>query len=78
MARYIRVYYCDIFLGCSSLEATSYCEDHVRIILYTDCRSLYDHLKKDGSVPEDKYVAINVAALRCAVSAGPERNLSKS
>ena len=78
MARYIRAYYCDIFFGQSSLAVTNYCEDHLRIVLYTDCRSLFDHLKKDGSVPEDKYVAINVAALRCAVSAGPERNTSKS
>ena len=37
-----------------------------------------DNLKKDGSVPEDKFVAVSVAALRCAVSAGPERNTSKS
>ena len=48
------------------------------IILFTDCKSLFDHLKKDGAVPDDKYVAIAVAALKGHVSAGPGRNTDKS
>ena len=47
-------------------------------MLYTDCRSLFDHLAKDGSVPEDKWAAVAVAALRCAVSSGPGRNIEQA
>ena len=79
MARYYRAYYCDIMLGhTNSVEVTEFGEDHLRVILFTDCKSLYDNLRKDGSVPEDKWTAVTVAALRQYVSAGAERNTSKS
>ena len=48
------------------------------IILYADCKSLYDHLKKEGAVPDDKWVAVAVASLKCEVSAGAGRNADKS
>ena len=35
-------------------------------------------MKKDGSVPEDKQVAVSMASLRGTVSAGPGRNKSKA
>ena len=34
--------------------------------------------KKEGSVPEDKWVAVKTAELRGAVSAGPGRNMDKA
>ena len=79
MARYYRAYYCDIMLGhTNSVEVTGYGEEHLRVVLFTDCKSLYDNLRKDGSVPEDKWTAVIFAALRQYVSAGAERNTSKS
>ena len=60
------------------IDVMSYGEYHMAIILYTDCKSLYDHLKKDGAVPDDKWVAVAVASLRCEVSAGSGRNTDKS
>ena len=50
----------------------------IRDSLYTDCKSLFDHLKKEGAVPDDKWVAVPLGSLRSAVSAGPGRNLKKS
>ena len=79
MARYLRSYMCDVLLGSSEdASVTDFDESHLKIVLMTDCRSLFDHLAKDGSVPDDRWVAINVAALRCALSAGPGRDLPKS
>ena len=60
------------------IDVTSYGESPMAIILYTDCKSLYDHLKKEGAVPDDKWVAVAVASLKCAVSAGAGRNTDKS
>ena len=60
------------------MDVTDFSEEQVKMILFTDCRSLFDHLKKDGSVPEDKWLAIGIASFRCAVSAGSERNEQKS
>jgi len=79
LAKYLRAYWCDILLGfTANIDVTSYGEDQMEIILYTDCKSLFDHLKKDGAVPDDKWIAVAVASLKCAVSSGSGRNLSKS
>ena len=40
------------------LDVTEYGEEQLPIILYTDCKSLYDHLRKDGAVPDDKWIAV--------------------
>ena len=78
MGMYLRAYFCDIMLGASGdHDVTDFGEDQLKMVLFTDCRSLYDNLKKDGSVPDDKWTAISIAAPRCAVSAGAERNDSK-
>ena len=37
------------------------------IVLFTDSKSLFDNLNREGSVPEDKWVAISIAALRGSV-----------
>ena len=44
----------------------------------TDCKSLFDHLKKEGAVPDDRWTALYVAALKCGVSCGPERDTRKA
>ena len=79
LGKYLRAYYCDIMLGGAAqpLAVAEYGEEHVPLVLYTDCRSLFGHLAKDGSVPEDRWTAVAVAALRCAVSSGPGRNEEK-
>ena len=78
MANYMRAYLCDILLGhAQHVQVDEFNETHTRIVLLTDCRSLFDHLVKDGSVPDDRWVAVNVAALRCVLSAGPGRDKIK-
>ena len=54
LAKYIRAYWCDVLLGHAEwIDVSDYGEDHLPIIVYTDCKSLFDHLKKDGAVPDD-------------------------
>ncbi len=79
LAKYYRAYLCDIIWGFADWRPVeSFGETEIPIILFTDCKSLYDHLKKDGSVPDDKWVAVSMASLRGAVSAGPGRDVRKS
>ena len=79
LAYYYRAYLADILLGYADWKPVDhYGESDIKIVLFTDCKSLFDNLKKDGSVPDDKWIAVPVAALRGAISAGPERNRSKS
>ena len=79
MAMYYRAYWCDILLGYAEWRTPdTYGESELGIVLFTDCKSLFDNLKKDGSVPEDKWVAIEIAKLRSVISAGPGRNKVKS
>eukprot|EP00974_Lingulodinium_polyedra_P079968 7744413-Lingulodinium_polyedra.AAC.1 len=60
------------------MPVDGYGEAQMRTILFTDCRSVFDNLKKDGRVPDDKWTAISIAAMRCVVSAGPGRNRDKA
>ena len=41
----------------------------MKTFLVTDCKSLYDRLKCDGKVPDDRHTAIYVAALRGLLAA---------
>jgi len=50
----------------------------MRIQMFTDCKSLYDHLRCEGTVPEDRYTAVQVAALRSELSAGVGRDVGKA
>ena len=69
----------DILFGFADWRSVEdFGEDELPIVLFTDCKSLFDNLKKEGSVPDDKWVAISIAALRGAVSAGPGRNKKKA
>ena len=69
----------DVHLGYADwIDVTDYGEHHMQIQLFTDAKSLFDNLKKDGAVPDDKWVAVSVASLKGNVSAGPGRNTNKS
>ena len=48
------------------------------IVMFTDCKSLFDHVKTEGNVPDDKHTAVYVAALKNNVSAGVGRNVCKA
>jgi len=79
LAKYYRAYMCDILFGYADWkDLDSYGETELPIVMFTDCKSLYDNLKKEGSVPDDKWVAVPIASLRGAVSAGPGRDTRKS
>ena len=43
----------------------------MKTLMLTDCKSLYDHLRSEGRVPDDKHTAIWTAALRGYAAAGP-------
>ena len=79
LAKYYRAYMADVLLGYAEWRPLeSYGETEIPIVLFTDCKSLFDHLKKEGSVPDDKWVAVPIGSLRGAVSAGPGRNEAKA
>ena len=51
---YVRAFYLDILLGFADwLQVDEFREDQMQIIVCTDAKSLFDHLKKEGTVPED-------------------------
>ena len=47
MAQHIRAFYCDVLIGgVPGIEVTGFGEDQLRVLLFTDCRSLCDnHMK---------------------------------
>ena len=53
-------------------------QDVVGLVLVTDCRSLYDCIKKESSLPEDRRTALTLASLKQSVSAGVGRNTRKA
>ena len=79
LAHYLRAYWCEILFGFSDwVDLTQFGEDPMSINLFTDCKCLYDHLKNDGAVPEDKWVAVAVASAKCVVSAGAGRDTRRA
>ena len=78
MTVYVRALIAEALLQPQGISLTDYDETHVASRLITDCKSLFDHLKSDGKVPEDRHTAIWVAALRCGVAAGPGIRPSKT
>ena len=53
-------------------------EEHLPIRVITDCKSLFDCLAKDASVPEDRGTALKGASLRERCSAGVGRDQKRS
>jgi len=78
MAKFARAFYGEIYHGGSGRLPTDYDETVAPIKMVTDCKSVFDHLKKEGAVPDDRWTALYVAALKCGVSCGPERDLEKA
>ena len=52
-------------------------EGDLQMRMITDCRSLYDHIKRENSLCDDRCTALYLAALRQVVSAGPQRDTSR-
>ena len=65
---YSRALICEALSG----RRDKHLESDMPTRLITDCKSLYDHLKSDGKVPDDRHTAIWVAVWRCGVGAGPQ------
>ena len=78
MAFYMRALLCEAMFGWSGSPVTEYGEDQMPLTLFTDCRSLYDHVKVAGNVPDDRHDAVWLGALKSHVSCGPQRDESKA
>ena len=53
---------CDILFGYAGWKGLDdYGEGEIPIVVFTDCESLFNNLKKDVSVPDDKWVAVPAA-----------------
>ena len=69
---YVRAYWLDIFSDSADWHPVDeFSESQMKILLYTDAKSLYDHIKKEGTVPDDRLTVVALAALKGEVSAGP-------
>ena len=71
---YVRALWCDAMYGNADCTVLDYGEKDCESYLITDCKSLYDHMKVEGKVPDCRHTAIYVAALRQTVVAGPGRH----
>ena len=76
MGLYMRALICEVYHGCR--DPTEWDESVMGVKLVVDCKSLYDNMAKDASVPEDKWTAVYIGALRCGVSAGVGRSQDKA
>ena len=65
MGQFIRAYWLDINSHSlvENIRVDQLGEAQMRLILYTDCKSLFDHLAKEGAVPTDRWSALPVAGL---------------
>ena len=77
LAEYTRAMLCEVLIGGRVLPDERR-EEHLPIRVITDCKSLFDCLAKDASVPEDRGTALTVASLREWCSAGAERGIQRS
>ena len=78
-AVFLRTYFVEIMLGDRhGLDVTEYGEHHVKTMVFTDCKSVYDNICKECSIPVDRLVAISIASLRGVASARPQRDEEKT
>ena len=68
---------CEVLIGRKVLPG-EWGEEHMPIRVITDCKSLFDCLAKDASVPEVRGTALTMASLRDRCSAGVERDEQRS
>ena len=64
--------FAESMFGHAQIALQDYSEDHMQSRQITDCKSLFDHIKTDAKVPDDRHVAIWVANLRSCLAAGAE------
>jgi len=68
--RYARAILAEVL--CGPVEAgVERTEDEVPLRVVTDCRSLFDHIAKEGSLPTCRHTAIKIAGLKQYLRAGP-------
>ena len=72
LALFLRALIAEVYHG-NALLPTEWDEDVIPTKIVVDCKSLFDNMCKEASVPDDRWTAIYIAQLRCAVSAGPGR-----
>ena len=60
---YTREMLCEVVIG-RRVFPDEWTEEHLSFRVITDCKSLFDCLDKDASVPEDRGTALTVASLR--------------
>ena len=77
LTEYTRAMLCEVLIGWRVLP-DEWREEHLPIRVSTDCKSLFDCLAKDASVPEDHGTALTVASLRERCSAGVGRDKQRS
>ena len=77
LAEYTRAMLCEVLMGATVLP-DEWTQEHLPIRVITDCKSLFDCLAKDVSVPEDGGTALTVASLRKRCSAGVGRDTKRS
>ena len=68
---------CEVVIGGRVLP-DEWEEEHLPIRVITDCKSLFDYLAKDASVPEDRGPSLTMASLRERCSAGVGREQKRS
>ena len=68
---------CEVVIG-GHVLLDEWGEAHMPIRAITDCKSLFDCLAKDASVPEDRGTVLTVASLRERCSAGVGRDQKRS
>ena len=71
LRNHTRAMLCEVLIG-ARVSPDEWTEEHLPIRVSTDCKSLFDCLAKDASVPEDRGTALTVASLRERCSAGVE------
>eukprot|EP00959_Pyramimonas_sp_CCMP1952_P144536 3025395-Pyramimonas_sp.AAC.1 len=55
---------CEATNGWSNAPVVEFGEDEMPLTAFTDCRSLYDHVKVEGNIPDDRRDAARLAALK--------------
>ena len=73
LAEYTRAMLCEVVIGWRVLP-DEWREEHLPIREITDCKSLFDCLAKDASVPDDRGTVLTVASVRERCSAGVGRD----
>ena len=77
LAEYTRAMLCEVLIR-ARVSPDEWTEEHLPIRVITDCKSLFDCLAKDASVPEDLGTALTVVSLRERCSAGVGRDQKRS